>query len=79
MDHLPPHKGINDILTPEECAQWLQLSRKSLLRAIRAGRIPYHQLNARVYRFHIGTVLAALNRRDLFARKPRTRQTRLAA
>jgi hypothetical protein len=53
----------NDILTLEQCADWLKLSPREVSLKAKAGIIPAYYINQRVIRFHVGTVLDSFNRR----------------
>lgn len=54
------HKlNLDAVLTPEQAARWLQVSKRVLLKNIRLGKIPAIHINDRVIRIHPRTVLGA--------------------
>lgn len=53
-----PKTDLDSLLTPEQCAAWLQMKERVLLANVRLGRIPVVKVNARVLRFHPRTILA---------------------
>jgi excisionase family DNA binding protein len=50
------------LLTPKQAAEWLGIAERTLLANARRRRIPAVRLNARVLRFHLPSVLAALQK-----------------
>jgi excisionase family DNA binding protein len=50
---------LDALLTPEEAAAWLRLSRRILMANIRQKKIPAIQINERVFRIHPRSVLVA--------------------
>jgi len=54
--------GEQRLLTIQELAQRLQYSTDWIRAQVRAGRLPAIRFNARAWRFHWPTVLAALSR-----------------
>jgi hypothetical protein len=57
--------NLDQMITADECAKWLGVTRRVLLSKCRGRRpvIPGFWINRRVVRFHPRTVLAALSRR----------------
>ena len=53
---------LDALLTPEECAAWLKISRRKLMENTRAGLIPAVRVNGRVIRFHPRTMLHRLSK-----------------
>jgi hypothetical protein len=53
---------LNEIIDTAACARWVGLSVVEFRVKVRAGRIPSIRLNRRVWRFHRGSVLAALTK-----------------
>lgn len=50
------------LLTVEQVAERIQMSTDWVLDQVKLGKIPCIRVNARVYRFHWPTVLAALSK-----------------
>ncbi len=50
------------LLTPDQAAKWLGIAERTLLANARRRRIPCVRVNARVLRFHLPSVLAALQK-----------------
>jgi hypothetical protein len=48
------------LCTPAEAAEFLRIEERTLLNNARQRRIPVVRINARVLRFHLPSVLAAL-------------------
>jgi len=55
-------RADDGIKTPEEAAAALKLTRRVLMNNVRLGRIPVIKLNARTFRFHMPSVIAALSK-----------------
>ena len=54
----PPPPDLDAILTPEQCAKWLQISVRKLREKANAGQVPFLRLGQKAMRFHPRTVLA---------------------
>lgn len=67
----PPAPEPTVLLTPEECAAWIGVTKRTLLQMVRAGRVPVVRLNERVLRFHAPTILDRLNRSSYKPMKPK--------
>lgn len=65
---MTPDAGL---LTAEECATWIGVTKRTLLQMVRAGRVPVVRLNERVLRFHAPTILDRLNRSSYQTMKPK--------
>lgn len=57
-------EGANlDVLrTPPEAAQYLRMAERTLMANVRKRKIPAVRINSRVLRFHLPSVLAALQK-----------------
>jgi hypothetical protein len=51
---------FESLKTPEQTAKWLGIAERTLLNNARRKRIPCVRINQRVLRFHLPSVLAAL-------------------
>ena len=56
---------LNALVTPQQAAKWLGIAERTLLANARRRRIPVVRLNARLIRFHLPSVLAALQKGGL--------------
>ena len=63
MDPIGDALTPDEVLTPDEAAQLLKLSKKTLLRHARDGRVPGTKLG-RVWRFRRSDLLALLTQSD---------------
>lgn len=68
----PHHEKREEFLTARQLAAILQVSESTVRRLAREGRIPSIRLTARLLRFHLQSVMNAL---DGTQHKPRTRRT----
>jgi excisionase family DNA binding protein len=50
------------LATPEECAAWLRVEVRTLLKNVRNGKVPAVKINDRTFRFHLPSVLKALQK-----------------
>jgi hypothetical protein len=50
------------LLTPEQAAGLLQITKRSLIENARAGHIPAVRINKRVLRFHMPSIVASQGR-----------------
>jgi hypothetical protein len=55
-------QDLDTLRTPADAAKWIGFTEEALLANARRGRIPAVRINARVIRFHLPTVLAALQK-----------------
>ena len=62
MQRLAPPAETEKLLTVEELAALLQLSKEWVLDQVSAGVIPVIRFNARTFRYHWPSVLAALQK-----------------
>jgi predicted site-specific integrase-resolvase len=60
LDTAPAGIDIDSLHKPETTARWLGVSKRTLLRGARKGKIPVVRLNERTLRFHPRSILAAL-------------------
>lgn len=68
----PHHDKREEFLTARQLAAILQVSESTVRRLAREGRIPSIRLTARLLRFHLQSVMSAL---DGTLQKSRTRRT----
>ncbi len=59
---LPPGVGLDDMLKPEQAADWLKISKRELMSKARVGVIPRIEIGAKTIRFHPRTIIQALSR-----------------
>ena len=73
MEEAPPHTDKREeFLTARQLAGLLQVSESTVRRLAREGRIPSIRLTPRLMRFHLSSVMSAL---DGAQTKPRPRRT----
>lgn len=56
--------NLDDMLTLEEAASWLMITKRTLIANIHRKRIPAVKINERVWRIHPRTVLDQLHARS---------------
>jgi excisionase family DNA binding protein len=62
MEEAPPHTDTREeFLTARQLAALLQVSESTVRRLAREGRIPSIRLTPRLTRFHLSTVMSALD------------------
>ena len=59
---MPPVAANDKLLTVEELAEKMQMSREWVLDQVKEGVIPCIKFNSRTFRFHWPTVLHALSK-----------------
>ena len=73
MEEAPPHNDKREeFLTARQLAGLLQVSESTVRRLAREGRIPSVRLTSRLLRFHLASVMSAL---DSTGQKSRPRRT----
>lgn len=78
---LPGTLDLDELMTPEQCAKWLQLDVKTLNQKARRKIVPAMMLSKNTYRYHPRTILAELHKitpellraRTVKRRGPRTK------
>jgi excisionase family DNA binding protein len=77
MEESPPHTDKREeFLTARQLAGLLQVSESTVRRLAREGRIPSIRLTPRLMRFHLSSVLSALDGAQTKTRPRRTTQHR---